>query len=174
MHAATTAIGVAEANLYPRIDLTATTGQQTLSVEHLFDRGNNVWTLVGGLTGPLFDGGTLRAEKRAAVDAMRANVADYEQTVLEAFQQVADSLEALNNGAEELQAQARAEQAARESVDLTRQSYNEGNAGVLQVLNAERRFQQARLGYVRAQAQRYIDTVQLFLALGGTGPGGPS
>jgi outer membrane protein TolC len=52
-------------------------------------------------------------------------------------------------------------------VDLTRKSYNEGNVGVLQVLDAERLYQNARLGYVRAQAQRYMDTVQLFLALGG-------
>ena len=56
---------------------------------------------------------------------------------------------------------------------MTRQSYNEGNVGVLQVLDAERRYQQARLGYVRAQAQRYMDTTQLMLALGGAGPAGP-
>jgi len=173
LHATTAAIGVAEANLYPRIDLTASTGQQAISFEHIFDRTSNVWSFASGLVAPVFDGGTLRAEKRAAVDAMRASLANYEQTVLTAFGQVADSLEALNNGAEELQAQARAEQSARESVDLTRQSYNEGNVGVLQVLDAERRYQQARLGYVRAQAQRYIDTVQLFLALGGSGPPPP-
>ena len=85
---------------------------------------------------------------------------------------VADSLEALNNGGEALQAQARAQQSAQESVDLTRESYHEGSVGILQVLDAERLYQQARLGYVRAQAQRYIDTVQLFLALGGAGPNG--
>ena len=171
LHATTAAVGVAEANLYPRIDLTASTGQQAISFEHIFDRTSNVWSFASALVAPVFDGGTLRAEKRAAADAMRASLANYEQTVLAAFGQVADSLEALDNGAEELQAQARAEQSARESVDLTRQSYNEGNVGVLQVLDAERRYQQARLGYVRAQAQRYIDTVQLFLALGGAGPG---
>ena len=77
--------------------------------------------------------------------------------------------EALDHGAEQLQAQAHAEEAARDNVDLTRQSYKEGNVGVLQVLDAERRYQQARLGYVRAQAQRYMDTAQLFLALGGSG-----
>jgi outer membrane protein TolC len=69
-----------------------------------------------------------------------------------------------------MQAQARAEDAARETVNLTRQSYREGSVGILQVLDAERRYQQARLGFVRAQAQRYLDTVQLFLALGGAGP----
>jgi len=66
-----------------------------------------------------------------------------------------------------LAAQAHAQDAASDNLDLTRKSYNAGNVGVLQVLDAERLYQQARLGYVRAQAQRYLDTVQLFLALGG-------
>jgi outer membrane protein TolC len=101
---------------------------------------------------------------------MRSSAANYEQTVLAAFGQVADSLEALDNGAEQLRAQASAEAAARETVTMTRQSYNEGSVGVLQVLDAERRYQQARLGYVRAQAQRYMDAAQLMLALGGAGP----
>jgi NodT family efflux transporter outer membrane factor (OMF) lipoprotein len=170
LHAATAAVGVATSNLYPHIDLTGTTGQQSISTGALFDKASNVWSIVGGLVAPVFDGGTLRAEKRAAVDAMRSSGAIYEQTVLTAFSQVADSLEALDNGADELRAQANAEAAARDTVTMTRQSYNEGNVGVLQVLDAERRYQQARLGYVRAQAQRYMDTAQLMLALGGAGP----
>jgi outer membrane protein TolC len=140
----------------------------------LFDRTNNAWSLISGLTAPIFDGGTLRAEKRAAVDAMRASAANYEQTVLEAFTQVADLLEALDHDAEELEAQAQAQRAAQSSLDLARASYSEGNAGVLLVLDAERSYQHARLGYVRAVVQRYLDTVQLFLALGGTSPSEPS
>ncbi len=171
LHASTAAVGVAEGNLYPHISITASAGTQAGVFGHLFDRSSSVFGLAGGLVAPLFDGGTLRAEKRAAVDAMHANAANYEQTVLEAFGQVADSLQALEHGAEELQAHARAQDAAREDVELTRRSYQEGNVGVLQVLDAERRYQQARLGYVRAQGQRYIDTVQLFLALGGAGAG---
>jgi outer membrane protein TolC len=126
--------------------------------------------MTGSLTAPLFEGGTLRAQKRAALDAMRASTAKYEQTVLAAFGQVADALEALDHDAEQLDAQAHAQDAARENVDLTRKSYNEGNVGVLQILDAERLYQNARLGYVRAQAQRYMDTVQLLMALGGSGP----
>jgi NodT family efflux transporter outer membrane factor (OMF) lipoprotein len=170
LHAATAAVGVATANLYPRIDLTGSIGQQAITADALFDESSSVWSLTSGLVAPIFHGGTLRAEKRAAVDAMRSTAANYEQTVLTAFGQVADSLEALDNGAEQLRAQASAESAARETVTMTRQSYNEGNVGVLQVLDAERRYQQARLGYVRAQAQRYMDTAQLMLALGGAGP----
>jgi NodT family efflux transporter outer membrane factor (OMF) lipoprotein len=170
LHAATAAVGVATSNLYPHIDLTGSTGQQSITSDALFDSASNVWSIAAGLVQPIFDGGTLRAERRAAVDAMRASAADYEDTVLTAFSQVADSLEALDNGAEQLAAQANAESAAGDTVTMTRESYNEGNVGVLQVLDAERRYQQARLGYVRAQAQRYRDTARLMLALGGAGP----
>ena len=170
LHAATSAVGVAQSNLYPKIQLSATAGQQSLKADQLFDRASTAWSLISGITAPLFDGGTLRAEKRAAVDAMRASAANYEQTVLEAFAQVADLLEGLDHDAEQLDAQDQAQQAAQSSLDLARTSYKEGNVGVLQVLDAERSYQQARLGYVRAVAQRYLDTVQLFLALGGTSP----
>jgi len=170
LHAATSAVGVAQANLYPKIELSATVGPQSLMVGQLFDRTNTAWSLISGLTAPLFDGGTLRAEKRAAVDAMHASAANYEQTVLEAFAQVADLLEGLDHDAEQLDAQDQAQQAAQSGLDLARISYQEGNAGVLEVLDAGRSYQRARLGYVRAVAQRYFDTVQLFLALGGTSP----
>jgi NodT family efflux transporter outer membrane factor (OMF) lipoprotein len=170
LHAATAAVGVATANLYPHINLTATAGLQAATFSQLFARSAGVFGLASSLVAPLFDGGTLRAERRAAVAAMRASAANYEQTVLAAFGQVADSLQALDHDAEELDAQARAQDAARENVDLTRKSYIEGNVGVLQVLDAERLYQRARLGYVRAQSKRYVDTLQLFLALGGSDP----
>jgi NodT family efflux transporter outer membrane factor (OMF) lipoprotein len=167
LHAATAAVGVATSNLYPHIVLSGSLTMQSTILRRLFEGQNNAYNGIGSLTAPLFDGGTLRAEKRAAIDAMQASAANYQQTVLTAFGQVADSLEALDHDAEQLDAQQHAESAARENVDLTRKSYNEGNVGVLQVLDAERLYQNARLGYVRAQAQRYMDTVQLFLALGG-------
>jgi len=170
LHAATSAVGVAQSNLYPKIQLSATVGQQSLKADQLFDRASNAWSIISGLTAPIFDGGTLRAEKRAAIDAMHASAATYEQTVLEAFSQVADLLEGLDHDHEQLEAQDHAQQAAQSSLDLARISYKEGNAGVLQVLDAERSYQRARLGYVRAVAQRYLDTVQLFLALGGASP----
>ena len=173
LHAATSAVGIAESNFYPKIQLTGTVGPQAVTSGGLLDRSSVAWSLISGLTMPLFDGGTLHAQKRAAVDAMRASAAQYEQTVLESFAQVADLLEALDHDAEQLDAQVQAQQAAQSSLDLARASYREGNAGVLLVLDAERSYQQARLGYVRAMAQRYIDTVQLFLALGGRSPGAP-
>ncbi|HEY6640610.1 efflux transporter outer membrane subunit, partial [Povalibacter sp.] len=113
LHAATAAVGIAESNLYPHIDLTASLGQQSIAAADLFDSGSGVFGLAADLVAPIFDGGKLRAQKRASVDALHASAANYEQTVLEAFSQVADSLEALNHGAAELQAQANAERAAR-------------------------------------------------------------
>ena len=170
LHAATSAVGVAESNLYPQIQLTASVAQEAVTPGGLFDRSGTAWSLLSGLTMPLFDGGTLRAERRAAVDAMHASAASYEQTVLEAFTQVADLLDALSHDAEQLDAQNQAQQAAESNLSLTRAAYKEGNVGILRVLDAQRTYQQARLGYVQTEAQRYLDTVELFLALGGTPP----
>jgi NodT family efflux transporter outer membrane factor (OMF) lipoprotein len=170
LHAATSAVGIAESNLYPKIQLTGSIGQQSVTPGGLFDRSSLAWSAISGLTMPLFDGGTLRAQKRGAVDAMRASAASYQETVLEAFTQVADLLEAIAHDAEQLQAQDQAQKAADANLSLTRSAYQEGNVGILQVLDAQRSYQQARLGYVKAVAQRYLDTVQLFLALGGTPP----
>jgi NodT family efflux transporter outer membrane factor (OMF) lipoprotein len=170
LHVATAAAGVAAANLYPRIQLSATAALEALTADRLFDRGNAAWSLISGLTQPIFDGGTLRAQKQAAFDDMHASAAYYEEVVLEAFAQVADMLDALDHNAEELDAQTQAAQGAMGRLELVRLSYAEGNSGVIQVLDAERSYQRAQLGYVRAVAQRYIDTVQLFLALGGSSP----
>jgi NodT family efflux transporter outer membrane factor (OMF) lipoprotein len=168
LHAATAAVGVATANLYPQITLTASGGYEAVPGEPFFASSNTAWTLISGLTQPLFDGGTLRARRRAALDAVRASAARYQEVVLESFAQVADVLDALDHDAELLSAQSNALAAAQSSVELARESYSAGNTGVLQVLDAQRQRLEAQLGVVRAQAQRYLDTAQLFLALGGT------
>ncbi len=170
LHAATSAVGIAESNFYPKIQLTGTVGPQAVTSGGLFDRSSIAWSLISGLTMPLFDGGTLHAQKRAAVAAMRASAASYQETVLEAFTQVADLLDALAHDAEQLDAQDQAQKAAEANLSLTRSAYQEGNVGILQVLDAQRSYQQARLGFVQTMAQRYLDSVQLFLALGGTPP----
>ena len=170
LHAATVAVGVATANLYPRITLSASLSQQSTDLSGLFSRDATAYNLIGGLVAPLFNGGRLRAERRAALNAMQASAANYQQVVLQAFAQVADVLTALETAADQASAETRALQAAQASAQLTRESYQEGFANVLQVLDADRLVQQARLGLVRAQAQRYLDTVQLFLALGAVPP----
>lgn len=167
LHAASAAIGVATANLYPRITLTANVSQQAADPGHLFLDSATAWGLAAGLAAPIFHGGELRANQQAAVDAYKASFAGYRQTVLTAFGQVADVLQALLHDDEQLTDQKRALDSATASLDLTRKSYQAGNVGFLQVLDAERLTEQARLGYVRAQAQRLQDTAQLYLALGG-------
>jgi NodT family efflux transporter outer membrane factor (OMF) lipoprotein len=167
LHAASAAIGVATANMYPNINLSASLTQEATDPGQLFTAGATAWSLVSGLTQPLFHGGELKAQRRGAVDAFQATLATYQQTVLQSFGQVADVLQALAHDGQELAAQKHALDSAEASLRLTRLSYSAGNVGVLQVLDAERLYQRARLGYVQAQAQRYLDTAELFLAMGG-------
>jgi NodT family efflux transporter outer membrane factor (OMF) lipoprotein len=167
LHAATAAVGVATANLYPQITLTATGGWQSVAGQSLFEHSNAAWSLISGLTAPLFDGGTLRAERRASLDELQASAAEYQEVVLESFGQVANVLAALQHDSELITAQSNALQAAQSSVRLARESYSAGNTGLLQVLDAQRQRISAQLGILRAEAQQYSDTTQLFLALGG-------
>jgi NodT family efflux transporter outer membrane factor (OMF) lipoprotein len=164
LHEAGAAVGVATANLYPNFTLTA-----RLAGEGLLDGGpsETAWNFVGGLTAPIFHGGALSAERRAAQDDYQAAFAAYQQTVLNAFGQVAASLQALVNDAELLSGQQRALDSAGASLTLTRQAYTAGNAGYTQVLDAERLHSQAELGRVQADGQRYIDMAKLLLAAGG-------
>jgi NodT family efflux transporter outer membrane factor (OMF) lipoprotein len=164
LHAASTALGIATANLYPQFTLSAAIGEQGLLGGGPSETAVN---LLGGLTAPIFHGGALTAERRAAQDEYRASFAAYKQTVLEAFSQVAAALEALDHDAESLSTQQQALQSAGASLALTRQAYAAGNAGYIQVLDAQRLHQQAQLGEVQADGQRYVDAVKLLLAAGG-------
>jgi NodT family efflux transporter outer membrane factor (OMF) lipoprotein len=164
LHAAAAAVGVATAAMYPRFTLSA-----SLAQEGLLSGGPSeiAWHLIGGLTAPLFRGGTLSAERRAAQADYQAALATYRQTVLNAFSQVAASLQALSNDSEFLISQQRALESASASLTLTREAYVAGDAGYVRVLDAERLNSQAQLGRVQADGQRYIDTVKLLLAAGG-------
>ena len=170
LHAATAAVGIATANLYPQITLTASGGQQALAGTgaRFFDGSSTAWSLISGVTAPLFDGGTLRAERRAAIAELHASSERYQQIVLDSFAQVADVLEALRHDSETLAAQSHALTVSQSSLQLARESYSAGNSGILQVLDAQRQHQQAELGFIRAQAQQFLDTIELFLALGGS------
>ena len=164
LHAASATVGVATANLYPNFTLTASLGRAGLLGG---GPSETAWNLLGGLTAPIFHGGALKAERRAAQDEYQAAFAAYQQTVLNAFGQVAAALQAIGNDADFLNAQQRALDSAGASTALTQQAYAAGNAGYLQVLDAERLHQQAQLGRVQAAGQRYVDVVKLILAAGG-------
>lgn len=172
LHAASAAIGVATANQYPNITLTGTITQQALTPGQLFDSVSNAYSLAAGLTQPIFAGGRLAAQKRAAVDHYKQQLAVYRQTVLTAFGDVSDRLQALANDADRVKAQAAAADTAAQSLDLARRSYEAGNSGILDVIDAERRHAQAELNLAHATAQRLTDTAQFYLAMGGS-PMGP-
>jgi len=167
LHAASAQVGVATANLYPRLTLSGSYGSEAVKPGSLFSGGTEVWSLGAGLLQPLFHGGELSAKRRAAVAAYDQAAAQYRATVLLAFQNVADVLRALEADARTLQAQADAEAAAHDTLDLTQKQFQLGAVSYLLLLNAERQYQQSRISLVQAQAVRFADTAALFQALGG-------
>ncbi len=167
LHAACAQIGVATANQYPQITLTGSYGSMATSSSDLFSHKTAVWSLGAGLLQPVFRGGALSAQRRAAVAAYDQATAQYRATVLQAFQSVADVLRALEEDANTLKAQADAEAAARDTLDLTQTQFKLGAVSYLSLLNAERAYQEARISLVQAQAARFADTAALLQALGG-------
>jgi len=166
LHQASAQIGVATANEYPKINLTGSFGSQALQLHSLFG-GPAVWSIGAGLLQPLFHGGELEARRRAAVAAYDQADAQYRQTVLLAFQNVADALRALEADARQLKSRANATAFARETLELTQRQYQLGGTGILALLIAQQQYQQERLNLVIAQSVRYADTAALFQALGG-------
>jgi NodT family efflux transporter outer membrane factor (OMF) lipoprotein len=164
LHAASAEIGVATADMYPHLTLSASLTQAGPGIGTLFG-------IAGALAGPIFDGGTLKANRRGAVDGYKASLAGYQQTVITSLGQVADVLQAINHDTEEYAAQERALSAAETSLKLNQQGYRVGEIGVLQVLDAERAYQRALIGHVQAQTARHLDSVQLSIALGGNANG---
>jgi NodT family efflux transporter outer membrane factor (OMF) lipoprotein len=166
-HASAASIGIANAQLYPQFTLSAALQQVFTHPDAIVDPISNMWSIGMSMAAPIFHGGSLQAQKRESEDTYQATLATYQQTVLSAVGQVADILDALTHDSEQLAAEQTAFQSASSTVALTRTSYSLGNATLLQVLDAQRLLQQARLGLARAQAQRYLDSAQLFVALGG-------
>jgi NodT family efflux transporter outer membrane factor (OMF) lipoprotein len=167
LHSATAAVGIATANLLPQISLTGSYGREGSTTSNLFTPAGIVWSLASSLTQPIFEGGTLRARKRAAVAALQAAAAQYSSTVNTAFQNVADALVAIERDAETLQATLAAQKTAAASLVVARAQYSAGGGTYLNVLTAEQSDQSARLNLIIARAARFTDTVALFQALGG-------
>ncbi len=167
LHGASAEIGVATAALFPSFTLSGTFGQNAASMSGLFGKNANFWSLGADLAAPLLNGGTLSAQKQAAVDAYQQSLALYRQTVLGAFAQVADSVRALQHDAETMQANLQSVSASEQSLHLSQVNYQAGLINYLQVLAADIQYRQARIAYLQARAQRLQDTTALFVALGG-------
>ena len=160
-------IGVAVAARLPQFNLTGSYGTAALTPETLFSPSTIVWTIAAGATQPIFHGFTLLHQERAARAGYDIAEAQYRNTVLTAFQNVADSLRALQLDAATLKAQEAALRAASDTLELARGQYRLGAITYVTLLNAQRSYQQARLAVVQAQAARYADTAALFQSLGG-------
>jgi NodT family efflux transporter outer membrane factor (OMF) lipoprotein len=167
LHAANAQVGVAVAAMLPQISITGTLGGNAAQIPLLFRGGGPYWTLVSGVTQPVFEGGTLLHTKRAASAALKQAAAQYQSTVITAYQNVADTLHASLSDADALAGAVEAENAAKVTYDLTRRQMEVGYVNYLALLSAETSYQQALLTRVQAQAVRYGDTVALFQALGG-------
>jgi NodT family efflux transporter outer membrane factor (OMF) lipoprotein len=167
LHAASAQVGVAVANRLPNLTITAFAGSAALATNELFASGSGIWTVGGNLLQPVFSGGSLLQKQRAAEATFEQAAAQYRSTVLSAFQNVADTLHALQADADAVKAASVAEHAAAQSLDIARKQFRLGAVAYLALLNAEQTYQQARLSLVQAQAARFADTAALFQALGG-------
>jgi NodT family efflux transporter outer membrane factor (OMF) lipoprotein len=167
LHAASAQVGVAISNMLPQITLSADIGTVATQANQLFMPQNGFWTLAGGFAQPIFQGGELLHKTRAARANLDQAAAQYRSTVITAFQNVADTLRALQNDADALKSSVVAEQAAADSLAISRRLQQLGDVSYLAALNTQQAYQQAVLNRIQAQANRYADTAALFQALGG-------
>ena len=167
LHAASAAVGIAAAERLPNIELTANAGSTALAISKVFTSGTGFWSIAASLTAPIFEGGQLMHQERAAKATYVEAAEQYRSTVLTAFQNVADTLVSLDQDAKGLQAAAKAEQAAKTTLDLSQLQLKHGYIGSFELLAAQQAYQQARIALIAAEANRFADTAALYQALGG-------
>lgn len=166
-HAASANIGVTTAALLPSVMLNGGLQATSNSTNMLFPANGKAWSIGADATAPLFEGGTLWFRRKAALENYRQAMALYRQTVLGAFEQVADSLRALDHDARSLLAEDESLAAADQALHLIQTNYQAGLATYLDVLNADTQCHLATIADIQAIAVRYQDTVALIAALGG-------
>jgi NodT family efflux transporter outer membrane factor (OMF) lipoprotein len=160
-------VGVATANLYPQITLTATGGSLASSGGDFLSGGTGFYLLGASLAQPIFRGDELRAKRRSAVAAYEQAGAAYQEAVLLGFQNVADALRALETDAVKLKERSEAAAQARSYHDIVSARYSAGGVSFLSLLDAQRKLRGARLDQTQAVADRYADSAALLQALGG-------
>jgi len=167
LHAASAQVGVAIANRLPNVQITANIGSAAESASSLLSTGTGFWNIGAAITAPLFDGGTLKHKQRAAEATYRQSSAQYRSTVIDAVQNVADVLHAVQSDAAALASAELAERAAARSLAIAQRQLALGDLSEIAMLNAEQTWRQAEISLAQARANRYADTVALFQALGG-------
>lgn len=169
LHASSANIGIATANLYPQITLTAAGSTQANVFSQLFNTSAFAGNIFAGIVSPIFNGGALKAERRSAIYAYKAACAHYKEVVIRAFIDVNDRLHELEHDRETLRQKSKLLLVAKHALKLTRISYAAGNTNKIHLLNAERLYDQAMLAYAEAKGLCYLDTAELMIALGGSG-----
>jgi NodT family efflux transporter outer membrane factor (OMF) lipoprotein len=167
MHAASAQVGVAIANRLPNIQLTGNIGSTATEFSQLFTSGTGFWGVAADISQPIFDGGTLLHKERAARAAFEQSKAQYRSTVIAAFQNVADTLHAIQSDTDAVRTARVAALAAARSLAIARRQLTLGDISELTVFAAEATSRQAEINLVQAQANRYTDAAALFQALGG-------
>jgi len=167
LHAANAEIGVATAELFPELTLSGNFGYLSQTTKDFFSHQNNVWNYGLGLTQPVFHGGALWAQRKMRIAAHQVAFANYQKTVLHAFENVSNVLSAIELDAVEYNRRFAANDTARKTMNITKKQYYLGGVDYLTVLNAEEKYQETQLDLIKAQAARYSDTVALYQALGG-------
>jgi NodT family efflux transporter outer membrane factor (OMF) lipoprotein len=167
LHVASANIGIAEAARFPDFSISAQFAQQSIKTGDLFTEAASIWTAALGVSAPLFTGGSLRAREKEARERFLQAQAQYRSTVIGAFVEVTDALNALQHDADSYTAHVAALDAARANRDLARDQFQHGLVNELVVLTAEQQYQTAALSAVQASAQRFADAAELFRAAGG-------
>jgi len=166
-HSACALVGVATAHRLPNITLNADAGTMALTVGKMFAGGAGFWDLGASVAQPIFEGGTLLHQQRAARDTYMQAADQYRSTVITAFQNVADTLNALEHDGDAVRTASAAADAAKVTLGLTQQQWQTGYTNYQALLGAEQAYDQTTIALIQAQASRYSDTAALFQALGG-------
>lgn len=167
MAQANAAIGVADAAFFPALSLDGTAGLSSASFGHLFDWSSRVWSVGPSVSQTIYDGGLRRATVRQFVAQYNADVANYRQTVLTAFQQVEDYLAAVRILSQQIQQQQQAVASAQQFVDLELARYQTGIDPYVNVLTAQNTLLGSQQTLTNLRTQVMTSSVQLIIALGG-------
>lgn len=167
MIAANAKIGVAKAALYPSISLTGNLGGESIELSDLLKAAARVWSLGLSLNLPIFDSGRLESKVDQASAQQKQALASYIGSVQTAFKEVNDALVTVRQGAEREAALDRSQKAAKEALQIAENRYQSGYSAYLDVLDAQRVYNDAALAYIQSRQVRLTATVDLFKALGG-------
>lgn len=186
LHAASAQVGVTVAARLPNISLSANGGVNAYKLAQLIMPGTQLYSVAADVTQPIFSGFTLLNQQKGAEAAFEQAEAQYRQTVITAFENVADLLRAIQADTEAVKAAAYAEKVSGRNLDIVRGQLKVGTVSVLAVLNAQQTYLLAVVAHAQTRGNLLADVAGLFMALGGgwqdqslkdlppDGPGGPT